>query len=55
MIRRCNNGYELICENCGFSVTGFDTFQEAVDYKKENGWRSHKVDDGWEDVCPDCC
>ena len=54
MIENKNSNYELTCDICGYSVTGCDTFQEAVDYKKENGWKSQKVSDGWDDVCPDC-
>ena len=31
-----------------------DEFNDAVDYKKSNGWRSRKVDGEWVDLCPDC-
>lgn len=55
MIRSTGNGkFEMICETCGYSVSGFDSFNEAVEYKKENDWRSLKTSDGWEDVCSDC-
>lgn len=49
-----NNEYELICDICGDSVVGFDNFSEAVGYKKQEGWKSQKVADGWEDACPNC-
>lgn len=54
MITRDNNGYKLVCDSCGYEVTGFDTFQEAVDYKKENDWKSKKCEDEWEDNCTNC-
>ena len=40
----------LPCDICGHCVSGFDDFNEAVDYKKENGWKSI---DG-KDMCPEC-
>ena len=54
MINKGNYGYKLTCEICGYETDGFDTFQEAVDYKKDEGWKSQKVADGWEDICPEC-
>ena len=32
----------------------FETFDEAVDYKVDEGWKSQRRDSEWEDVCPDC-
>jgi hypothetical protein len=32
----------------------FDEFAEAVEFKRENGWRSRKTAGHWEDLCPDC-
>lgn len=49
-----NNTIELTCNICGNSVTGFDDFQEAVDYKKDNGWKSTRYRGDWEDICPMC-
>ena len=54
MIDKSNYGHKLICDICGYETDGFDDFQEAVDYKKDEGWKSQKVADGWEDVCPEC-
>lgn len=45
---------ELACDICGYTVTSFDSFQEAVDYKKEDGWKSQKHKGEWEDICPEC-
>ena len=54
MIVKSNNGYKLVCDSCGYEVDGFDDFQEAVDYKKENYWKSKKFGDEWEDNCINC-
>jgi hypothetical protein len=45
----------LYCDVCGEAVDkDFYEFQEAVDYKKANGWKSQTYHGEWEDVCPDC-
>ena len=59
MIVKSNNGYKLVCDCCGYEVDGFDCFLEAVDYKKENDWKSKKIgEEEWdsktEDIRP-CC
>ena len=47
-------GYTLTCDECGEEID-FYSFMEAVDYKKENGWKSRKDRYGdWEDICPNC-
>jgi len=47
--------YILICDICGEdSEECFDTFQDAVDGKKDLGWLSEKRSKGWIDICPDC-
>ena len=47
-------GYELICDECGEVVDGFEEFMDAVEYKKENNWKSVKVNGEWLNICPDC-
>lgn len=47
-------GYDLICDICGNKEDGFYDFNEAVEYKKENSWKSEKYKGEWEDVCPEC-
>lgn len=48
-------GYDLICDICGHTVTGLECFEEALEYKKENGWiREYHHSGEWEDVCPEC-
>jgi len=55
MIDNFNGVYTLDCDICGESVDEvFDDFYDAVDYKKDNGWKSQKHGDEWEDVCPEC-
>jgi hypothetical protein len=52
--------YEIICDECGeHADADFDTFRDAVDYKKstakEEGWRAVKDKDGCRhDLCPGC-
>ena len=48
--------FNLTCDNCGEELEGdFEDFYEAVEAKKENGWKSRKVDGNWEDWCDKCC
>jgi Fe2+ or Zn2+ uptake regulation protein len=47
-------GYDLICDICGHLEYGHEDFDEAVECKKENGWKSEKYRGEWEDVCPEC-
>ena len=55
MIDRQFNEYVLSCDICGEEIEDtFTTFQEAVDFKKENGWKSKFEDDEWQDICPNC-
>ena len=54
MIEKQGNGYELQCDYCSNYVDEFEDFQEAVDYKKANGWKSVNINGEWTDKCPDC-
>jgi hypothetical protein len=54
MIDKEYNQYVLACDICNYEVKYFDLFQEAVDYIKENGWLSRKLDGEWMDICPEC-
>lgn len=47
------DGYWLVCDICG-KEHDFETFDDALDYKKENGWISEKYKGEWQDVCPEC-
>ena len=45
----------LYCDVCGETADmSFAEFQDAVNYKKENGWRSKPEKWGWIDICPEC-
>lgn len=55
MIDRQKGKYVLICDNCGESSSDeFDTFQDAVDAKADQGFTSKKYADGWKDLCGEC-
>lgn len=55
MIDKQSGQYYLICDICGEEAEEtFDDFYDAVEYKKENGWKSQKRNSGWQDVCPEC-
>ena len=49
-------GYEILtCDICiEPKEHAFDTWDEAIDYKKEKGWKAKKNDNEWLDICPDC-
>ena len=50
-----NQYYELECDFCGEVKETFNAFDDAVDYKKSEGWRSVRDNHGnWSDKCPDC-
>lgn len=46
--------YTLICDYCEKEVPRFSSFMEAVNYKKENGWKSKNILGEWTDICPEC-
>lgn len=46
--------FSLSCDECGESADGFGDFNEAVEFKKEYGWKSVKEYGEWKDLCPAC-
>jgi Fe2+ or Zn2+ uptake regulation protein len=52
MIDKIAGLYHLVCDNCGDTET-FNSFDEAVDFAKENNWQLKKNKE-WENYCPDC-
>lgn len=55
MIEKQYTTFYLICDMCDKSADEeFDCFEDAVDYKKDNGWKSRMIKGEWHDVCPDC-
>ena len=55
MIEKTDGQCRLFCDICGeLANEVFDRFFDAVNYKKNNGWKSQKHRGEWEDVCPEC-
>lgn len=52
-IERYYSNYTAVCDCCGKRL-GADSWQGAIDTKREAGWQSRKVNGEWEDVCDDC-
>lgn len=54
------DGFDLTCDHCEESPNEdegpFSEFEDAVQHKKDNGWKSVKnvFSDTWSDLCPDC-
>lgn len=55
MIDQQKGKYILICDNCD-ETTGeeYDSFDDAVQAIKENGWVNKKYADGWKNICAEC-
>ena len=54
-ILKVDGAFCLICDNCGGEHgDSFAGFYDAVDHKKDNGWKSRRNGNEWEDVCPEC-
>lgn len=52
--RELGGGFYLECDCCDETIGGFDTFEEAVAWKKEN-WVSKKDKQGhWQEFCKEC-
>lgn len=55
--KRWEGGEEVFtpqCDVCGDVLEDEWDFYDAVEAKKQAGWRSRKVDDEWIDICPYC-
>ena len=53
MIVKTYGRYQLICDGC-YEQADFDEFEEALIYKRKEGWSSIPINGSWEDYCPDC-
>lgn len=53
-IEREYGRYIPACDGCGAALETEDNFQDAVDAKRNAGWRSRKYGDEWTDLCPVC-
>lgn len=56
MIHFQHGEYVVDCDVCeDNTLDGYETFQDAVDGAREEGWRTRKSAKGqWENVCPNC-
>jgi hypothetical protein len=47
--------HSVECDICNEEMgEDFIDWNEAVEAKKENGWKSKKIGNEWKDICPDC-
>lgn len=46
--------YVPVCDRCGNTLEPEEEFSDAVQAKKDAGWRSFNVDGQWKNVCTDC-
>jgi len=46
--------YTPTCDLCGEELPAEFDFYDAVNAKKDAGWKSRKTDGDWEDVCTEC-
>ncbi len=53
-IERKDGKFVPTCDVCYFELDPENGFYDAVDAKKEAGWRSKKVKGEWEDICKKC-
>lgn len=54
VIEKNGNTYILQCDYCSNYIDDLEDFQEVVDYKKANGWKSEKIGQDWLNKCPNC-
>jgi len=55
MIDKMGGFYYVICDICGEGHgDGLFEFYDAVQFKKDEGWKSQKRNNKWIDICPDC-
>jgi len=55
MIDKEYGKFRLICDFCDNSAPNyFGAFDDAVSYKKTNGWLSRRDDGKLLDICPEC-
>ncbi len=49
------NNYTLSCDCCGLLVMlDFDTFDDAIDYARHEGWKTIRKHGEWLNLCPEC-
>lgn len=54
-IQKIDGSFALSCDICeNEAEQRFDSFDDALDYRKVNGWQTRMRKGWYEDVCPDC-
>lgn len=48
------DSYNVICDFCYEAEAVDGDFDDAVQFKKDNGWKSIKTKGDWLDMCPAC-
>lgn len=46
--------YTPTCDICGEELPPELTFEDAVQAKKDAGWKRQKTNGAWEDICTEC-
>jgi hypothetical protein len=46
--------YYIQCDNCSYHSEEYDTWEDAKDSKKANGFKPVKIGDIWLDECSSC-
>ena len=55
MIQRIYCGYVIICDNCEHQASNaYESWQDAIDAKEEEGFESKNDSNGWMDLCDEC-
>jgi beta-glucosidase/6-phospho-beta-glucosidase/beta-galactosidase len=55
MISKEYGKFTLSCDICGATADEeYETFQDAVDARKDIEWKSIRTSGEWADVCPGC-
>jgi hypothetical protein len=47
------NKYMLTCDNCG-DGTELETWDECMEFMRENSWKKKLVDGEYKNYCPEC-
>jgi len=53
MIDKDGYSYMVVCDNCGEGAE-VDTWDEVLEYIKEEGWKKRLVDGEFKHYCPEC-
>ena len=53
-IEREGREFYVNCDFCSNDICDYNSFQEAVEGKKVNGWKNVNIKGEWFDKCPVC-